>query len=181
MGIERKTIVCAHFGYLSHRKGTIEILEALNLMDVESLDKFHFIFAGEVDGEIYLDFHMLLNKLKQFVKITYLEGFVDFRVIESICKSSDFLLIPYLNSYQSSGVLGYSAQFNVPVIGPKNGLLGKLIKRYKLGICLSDVGRSSLKECFDVLEKKRFYHGSEYISDNSIPQFLEKINLKINE
>jgi hypothetical protein len=174
-------LVISHFGYLSKRKGTIEFLEAIRMLESASLNNYRFIFAGEVDQEIFAEFHRLLNVLKEIVDITYIDGFVDDSVLASICISSDYLMIPYTNVEQSSGILGYSAQFKIPVIGPKIGLLGKLIRRYNLGMVLENVDRFSLKIVMDSLNKSNKVIPSDYINENSPESFIYKIKIKISE
>ena len=44
-----------------------------------------------------------------------------------------------MNNSQSSGVLGYAAQFNVPVFSPSSNMLGKIVRKSKLGYISSDV------------------------------------------
>ena len=174
-------LVISHFGYLSQRKGTIEFLEAIRMLESSSINNYRFILAGEVDEMIFAEFHQLLNVLNGYVDITYFSGFVDDSIIGSICMSSDYIMIPYTNVEQSSGMLGYGAQFKVPVIGPKKGLLGKLIRRYELGILLENVDRFSLKIVLQSLIKSDKVIPSDYLKDNSADRFIDKIKIKISE
>jgi hypothetical protein len=63
------------------------------------------------------------------------DDFVDFWFHSfSFFNSSDVLFALISWTYQSSGVIGYSIQFNKPVIVSDQGLLGKLVRNNKIGI-----------------------------------------------
>lgn len=61
-----------------------------------------------------------------------------------------------MNNSQSSGVLGYAAQFNVPVFSPSSNMLGKIVRKSKLGYISSDVEILGIK-LFRVLPAKQAY------------------------
>lgn len=72
----------------------------------------------------------------------------------------------------SSGVLGYAALFNKPVIGPSDGLIGMLIKGNNLGITLESINTQSITNAF----KENITIGSNnYINKNSINEFCRII------
>lgn len=126
-------IVCSHFGALTERKGTLDILEAILETDKSHIKKFTFIFAGRVSLDIKQRFYELLAKAKMKTNIIVIDEYVDYGFICNICQISDFVIIPYKNTAQSSGVIAYCAQFNVPVVGPRTGLLGKNNKEKSFG------------------------------------------------
>lgn len=61
----------------------------------------------------------------------------------------DAILIPYKNTAQSSGLLGYAAQFNKPLLAPSNGLIGKLVNEYKLGYLLDNLSPRTIADNLD--------------------------------
>jgi len=128
-----------HFGVMNHRKGSLMILEAIELLSVEELKGMAFIFAGKIDKDIHDEFYLKYDELLYKATIIIIEGFCSYELLTDLCYSSDCVLTPYSNSSFSSGVLGYAASLNKPVIGPENGLLGKLIKRNCLGLTLVDM------------------------------------------
>lgn len=134
LGIGSSKKVFIHFGGLTRRKGTLEILDALFYVDKDKLENLTFVFAGRVIEDIKEEFYNKINRLKDKVQIIVFDQFCEYSLFAEICKIADYIIIPYRNTSQSSGVCSYAAQFKVPVIGPSEGLLGKIINNYKLGV-----------------------------------------------
>lgn len=132
-GIPETDIVFFHFGALAKRKGTMTILSALDMLNQEELTNKCFIFMGKIQDDIRNDFYSMYRQLRNKTKIIVFDEFCSYSRLASVCKLSNYLLLPYENVDCSSGVIGYAAQFGVPVISPKKGLLGKLVIRFKLG------------------------------------------------
>lgn len=134
LGISPSKKVFIHFGGLTRRKGTLEILDALFLVDKDCLKNMAFIFAGRVIEDIKEEFYNKINQLKEKVQIIVFDQFCEYSLFAEICRIADYIMIPYRNTAQSSGVCSYAAQFGVPVIGPAEGLLGNIINKFKLGV-----------------------------------------------
>ena len=171
-----------HFGGLVKRKGTLEILRAMKMLPVEELKKFRLIFAGYVRNEIREEFYSLVTSLKDDLEVEVHDDFVPYDTIERLCTISDYILIPYENTGQSSGVLAYAAKYSVPVVGPQQGMLGKIIRRYHLGICLESVKADALKKMFlsSAIFSPPIVH-TNYLQINSVNNFQEHIFMYINE
>lgn len=166
-----------HFGSLSERKGTLDILEALEDIKASELSKATFIFAGNLNYDIETVFRKKADALANKVQIKVYEGFCRYEFLGDLCSVSDYLLLPYRYCSSSSGLLGFAAQYNVPVIGPDKGLLGALIRAYKLG-CVYNVN-DPLK-LSPVLEKhindpSIKIDGRRYLRENNIINFQNKI------
>ncbi len=165
-------IVCLHFGALAERKGTLDILEAILETDKSHIIKFTFIFAGRVSLDIKQRFYELLAKAKMKTNIIVIDEYVDYGFICNICQISDFVIIPYKNTAQSSGVIAYCAQFNVPVVGPRTGLLGKIIKRNRLGILLENSSVECIRIFFNDPERYTYTLKTNYVKNNTISNFV---------
>lgn len=175
--IPKENIVYLHFGGLSARKGTLKILDALELIDEDKLKGKSFIFAGKIYDDIKDEFYKKYKNLHDKVQILCFDEFCEYSFLGSLCLSSDFILLPYSNTAQSSGIIGYGAQFNIPVVVPNSGLLGKLVKRYKLGYS-TDI--SSSDKIADFIKNKtvdNYYKNREtgYIVEHNISQFIQPI------
>lgn len=164
-----------HFGRLHERKGTIEILKAMKMLPSDKLKEFRLILAGNVNDKIRKEFFQLVDELKGDLELKIHDDFVSYEVLEEYCAVTDYILIPYKNTDQSSGVITYAAKYSIPVIGPAQGLLGKLIRRHHLGITLKSVNAESLKELFlsDKLTKTKI--NTNYLQNNSVSNFQEHI------
>ena len=145
-GISNESLVFIHFGGLTKRKGTLEILDALINIDCEKLKNKCFIFAGRVIEDIREEFYNKLEILKNKVQIIIIDKFCSYSLLAEICEISDFIIIPYKNTAQSSGVCSYAAQFKKPVIGTAEGLLGSLIRNNGLGYTIYNIDYKKIAE-----------------------------------
>ncbi len=168
--------VFLHFGGLTHRKGTLEILKAIELMSEKELEDKCFIFAGKVYEVIKEQFYQLFNQQSKRGQLICFDKFCDYSFFGSLCLSSDYILTPYKDTAQSSGMLGFAAQFNKPVIAPRENLIGKLVKRYNLGITLNQVDALSLASIIKSLNSTADREKpNSYLKVNNIDSFTNVI------
>lgn len=170
--IPDKNKVYLHFGRLTYRKGTLEILKAINIMDNKQLKEKTFIFAGRVYKEMHNEFYQLLELAKEKVQILVFDAFCEYDFLYNLCYTCDAILMPYQQNEMSSGVLGYAAVFNKPVIGPDGGLIGNIIKKYHLGYCLPAVNKNSIAQS---LTQDICCDSSSYVKDNDVNNFINTL------
>ena len=175
LNIPVEKIICIHFGALTARKGTLELMQAITLAQESALNKCCFIFAGEIYNDIKKSFYQLAKQAEKMTQIIIIDQFCDYEFIGSLCLTSDFILIPYKDSEQSSGVIGYAAQFGIPVVGPGWGLLGKLIKRNNLGFLLKNTSAFEITNFINNIERFSFSTKTNYIQNNTVIQFTNTI------
>lgn len=171
-------IVLVHAGGLGKRKGTFVFLDTLETLSENERKYFKIRLIGEaVSTEDQKKIISYINKNKSSLDIYFSNEFVSFKDLIREIKQSDFVLIPYFNWEQSSGILGYAAYCNRPVIGPAYGLLGNLIKKYKLGITLRDISCESLRNILIKLKKNHNYENNyeEYYNSRSKIEFSKRI------
>ncbi len=127
------------FGSLSERKGVFVALKALNLIHDEMLGRFECVFAGEVNEPGGREFLKTLEELmtrRPMLRVLVVNRFLTNEETASLFSSSDCVLAPYLESESSSGVIGHAAMHGKPIIGSSEGLPGRIICRYGLGVAL---------------------------------------------
>ena len=175
--VKEDAIVLSHIGVLSERKGTLNILKAIKEMSVVDRNQFVFVFAGKTDLDIKDEFYRLAAECSEKYRLIIKDYFCSYEEISAICKSSNVLLIPYLNNSQSSGVLGYAAQFNVPVFSPSSNMLGKIVRKSKLGYISSDVEILGIKTFLEscLLNKLMTIDDQEYLKLNTVNSFLNTL------
>jgi glycosyltransferase involved in cell wall biosynthesis len=170
--IDEEAIVFLHFGALTERKGSMDILQAISLMNTtKNIKPLCFIFAGQVMNDIKNDFYSLIESVNNDVKIYVYDEFCSYEFIGYLCNRSDYILIPYKNVLQSSGVIAYASYYKKPVIGPYEGLLGKLIRKYKLGITLKAISPESLIIFFENVSRYKSKVSQKYLENNTITNF----------
>lgn len=170
--ISQECNLFVQIGQLSSRKGTLEILDAITMLSDEEKQNMAFFFAGRVADDIRKSFYEKFNELKKNgVKLYLKDEFVSFRLLNSLCASCDCMLTPYKNTSQSSGAIGYAAQYGKPVIGPSKGLLGYLINYYKLGYQINDVSSFEIYKAISAF--KRIPVPDDYVKENQLSDFLK--------
>lgn len=171
LGIDISKKIFLHFGAMTERKGTLEILDAISLLSEEKLSDKVFLFAGKVNGDIKTQFYNKLDTLKTKANIKVFDEFCSFEFLFNLCYTCDVILIPYKEVMQSSGVIGYASHFRKPVIGPSAGLIGELIKQYHLGITIKQV---SAKLVADAIVKEFPDAKIDYAQGHTVENFIDE-------
>ena len=160
------------FRGLDGRKGTIDILKSIIASKKGELKDSCFVFAGRINKNTLNDFYDLLSVAKEKTRILVFDQFCSYDFLWNLCYSCDVILMPYHLTSLSSGILGYAAVFNKPVIGPDNGLIGNLIKKYELGI-------STQFPLKPEIYNNHIYNSEKgcslYVITNSVKKFREEI------
>ena len=172
LGVSPVEKLYLHFGGLDGRKGTIDILKSIIASQIGELKDSCFVFAGRINKNISNEFYDLLSVAKEKTKIMVFDQFCSYDFLWNLCFSCDVILMPYYLTNLSSGVLGYAALFHKPVIGPDNGLIGKLINKYHLGIATS-IPLTSQE--FKVQTDKTAAGCERYVMTNSLEKFKQII------
>ena len=162
-----------HFGGLTKRKGTLTILEAIQEIPLSYRETMAIVFAGKVYPDIYDSFYRLIEDLASTIYIKVFDYFCSNEQIADLCHTTDFIMIPYESEAQSSGIISHAAYHNKPVIGPDNGLLGKIIRRNKLGIALKELTPNALAK--SMLESIPYQTETKYKHKNTKELFIETI------
>lgn len=174
LGITKDAKIFLHFGAMDKRKGTIEILRAINLIPKENLEKYFFIFAGRLGDNLRTEFYDLANEAKlKGANIILRDEFCSYELLHSLCKTSDAILIPYLLTNLSSGVLGYASLHHKPVIGPSDGLIGQLIGENEIGSMIDEI--TPEKILCAITHFKPYRINNDYAEKNSIKSFIDTI------
>lgn len=159
-----------HFGGLGRRKGTLLIADAVSRM--KDAKGFTFIFAGKISKDCVKEFYQILENINNGAQILVYNEFCTYEFLNSLAYTADYMLIPYENVTQSSGVLGYAAQYDKPVIGPDAGLLGDLISCYGLGKLIKyPITVENLMQAILSYVSIEPVDGSLYRKENSIQSF----------
>lgn len=181
-GIDSQSLLFVHFGSLGIRKGTMVILESIEQLSDLNND-YAFIIAGRVSDSIKEPFYSLLSRVKsknESIKVIIEDTFCDYPYLGKLCEECDAILVPYLDTTRSSGILGYASQFHKPVIAPSSGLIGRLVKKYKLGYLLPSVNPTCLCNAYRSFNTRGFDKlNSEYVLSHDVHCFMEIIGSKL--
>lgn len=180
--IKQEKIVFAHFGGLSERKGTLNILDSISLLSTEQKANFVFVFAGKIDSDIKNIFYQKYHEIKDNAFLILKDDFCPYEYLASLCQGCDAILIPYLSTERSSGIVGYAAQFKKPVIAPASGLLGRIVKSYQLGIIIKDCKALTLVSTYTKIQDDyRLQNISKYCEINNTSNFQKVIKMNFRD
>ncbi len=171
--VQNNKIVLIHGGGLGKRKGTFTILKALELLDDKTLQQLSIHLVGSISNKEERSYVLNFINSHSKIDIMFTDSFVSFETLLTEIANGDYMLIPYENTEQSSGFLGYAAYYRKPVIGPANGLLGDLIKSYDLGLTVNPMTPEQLKNIFQSLSKGMITNAKvlEYTNSRTITNF----------
>jgi len=161
------------FGSLSSRKGIFHVIDALRCLPVTVLSQIEVIFAGKVIDKERDRFRSAISGLQRDrpkIRITLHDEFIPYKAIPVLFLESDCVLLPYSLTGASSGIIGHSALYGKPVIGPAKGLIGKQIKSYGLGIGIEPINGTSLAAAMIDFVKK----GPSNINNVGMQRFVEE-------
>jgi len=129
--------VLLHPGAIDHRKGTFEIIEAIDLLQENETVEYAILIVGRAKPDVE---KLILEKLAALKNtnftIVFDNSFVSNERLKSLFMQSFAILMPYKNPEASSGILGHAASSNKKVIVPKSGLIGDIVTKYNLGIVM---------------------------------------------
>ena len=175
IGISKDEKLFLHFGSLTKRKGSLMVLDIISRLPEDVLKKTCFVFAGRIWEDLDKEFYQRYELLKKRAHIIVFDKFCTYEFFGNLCKSCDYIILPYMNTSNSSGIISYGAQFRVPVIVPANGLVPKLVRRYKMGkVIKGDFVDEMVKEIPSLLESNICYSDS-YLNGRSVADFSNVI------
>lgn len=166
--------IILHFGAMSKAKGSLQLLQALEYSSGD-LDNYYFIFAGVISDAIKDDFYRVYTKIRS-KNILLFDRFCDYSFISNLIYTCDAIVIPYIHSSQSSGVVAHAAYFHKPLIVLRDGFVGRIVRNYGLGICIED--STPVNVIQGILNIDNFNFNSKcdrYVKDHTVDEFCTQI------
>jgi glycosyltransferase involved in cell wall biosynthesis len=138
LAIEPGRMVLLMFGELSRRKGTFQMLEAVAQMDPTEAGRIALVMAGPIADSDRESLQIMAGRIQQTgsAQLVVEDRFIPDREIQEFFAACDVVVAPYQRHIGMSAVLVRAARAGKPVLGPDRGLLGDLIRRERLGICV---------------------------------------------
>ncbi|PAX54868.1 glycosyl transferase family 1 [Brunnivagina elsteri CCALA 953] len=136
LGIEPNRQIFLSFGRLSEgRKGVPQLVEAISLLSPDIQQNLCLLFVGEPNSK---QLEAWLTPIRQLdsLKIVTRYGYVPESEVNSYFQLADVVLAPYQRHVGMSGILLQAAAANKPVLSSDYGLMGEMIRRYRLGLAV---------------------------------------------
>lgn len=183
LGVEGNRQIALLFGALTGRKGIYETLDALLDLPSQLQSSLCIVLAGQVNLQ---DHKRLVAKIAEIHSASAVQIISQFEfLIESevpvYFQMADIVLAPYQHHIGMSGILLQAAVAGKPVLSSNFGLMGEMVKKYRLGLAIDSskpseiaTGLSSLlvrnnAKPFDVVQMKIF------AQENSADKFARVI------
>ena len=153
LGIPMSKTVILVYGTLTPRKGIQELLDAL--AEYDAPEGMSVLLAGRPSEQI----KDLINQAEcqSLVREGRLFRQFQFHDVVEECEvfsAADVVWIAYVQDFcGSSGVLHQAASYRLPVIAGTNGLIGKLVSEFKLGIIVNPRNHAALVSALNELSQ----------------------------
>jgi len=135
------------FGHLTERKGTLTLLESLRLIPEHVAARLTVILAGKIDSAIadrVATLRQRLEVLQPDLVLTLVDRRLSTGEIGALVARADVVLAPYQRFVGSSGVLLWAARAGKPLLTQDFGLIGPLVRRYRLGLAVASDRQEAL-------------------------------------
>lgn len=179
--VDTKRRIFLSFGSINERKNILNILSSLTLLNARDQSNISFFLFGKcLSEELKENIESLVARLKidnPNIDIRINNRYSSEEEMAELFSLSDVILIPYLNFYASSGVLGHAAKNNTPSIVSKNGVMSEVVQEYKIGTTVDPSNLKSIaKQIKEYLDKEDItINGSNYVESHSKEAFSKVI------
>jgi glycosyltransferase involved in cell wall biosynthesis len=138
LGIEKHRRIFLMFGALDNRKGIHQLLDAIQLLSSELTQNLCLLILGKTNFLEQANIQPKIAEVRQTHPIQLIESyqFVPENEVPQYFQMADVVLAPYQRHVGMSGILLLAAAAAKPVISSNYGLMGELVRRYKLGLAV---------------------------------------------
>ena len=139
-------------GSLAPRKGCIEALLAFAELGKATDRRISLRIVGRFRSEEPLfrrracELVDSINLLASHLDVRLEEGFVEDDVLSREFANADCILVPYLEFYGSSGMIGHACRYRKPILACRDGLIGEIVRDRSLGICIDPRDRKGFSQ-----------------------------------
>ena len=142
LGINASRMILLHAGTSRQEKGLSDVCKALSSLDPSLSDRLLLLRAGKVDAS---DAPMLKELVDRGVAHS-LDRYLSEEELSHCFAACDWVLLPYRNQSESSGILIHAAAQNRPVIASNYGWIGQCTHDYGLGLSFRHLDTGALAE-----------------------------------
>ena len=174
LGLPFDKKIFLHLGTDRLEKGLGDLCRAFSGLPEDRKGKSLVFRAGRVKPEEC----PLLQTLLEGGYARILDVYLSQEQIDLCYRASDWVLLPYRDQKESSGILVNAAANNRPVIVSDYGLISKWTKAYKLGLCFEHKNIQDLAEKLELslgIEEFPSSGMTQFAHDNSPESFMETL------
>lgn len=168
-GAARRPYCFLMAGSIAPRKGCLEVLAAFAIL-AESIDRpIRLQILGRFREE-YRDYrNRVFERVKQLnarpgITVVVEDRFISDQELQEAFAEADCILAPYLDFYGSSGMIGYACRYQKPLLACRDGLIGEIVQKQRLGLVVNPRYVSSLSSAMACMVKGDFEYSKESAS-----------------
>jgi glycosyltransferase involved in cell wall biosynthesis len=172
ISLEKKILL--HPGTIDSRKGTYEIIEAIDFLNEEDISSYAILIVGRAKPEIEKTIVKKIKALKnENFSIVFSNEFVSNERLKSLFIQSEAVLMPYKNPEASSGILGHAALANKCILAPDLGLIGEIIQNYSLGVLIDRVLPKDIADGINLIKDYNVENSKhlEYVNGHTVEKY----------
>lgn len=150
-------------GSIDEKKNVPKSLEAL--AQSKELKAAQVLIVGKVNQSYRQDLYHFLDDFKKknpHIEITTDDRYISQKEFHRYVLASNAILMIYRDFYSSSGIFGFACMYRKPVITSNIGLVGQLVKDYKIGYAADPLSPGNISEKIDLLYRNRFAVDGDY-------------------
>lgn len=136
LAIEPGRQVFLLFGALTTRKGIHQILDAASQLPLEYCERLCILMIGESNLQVKLNAQIAEICRSKPIQFIQNHEFVPDSMVPAYFQIADVVLATYQYHVGSSGILLWAAAAQKPVLSSDYGLMGELVRRYRLGMAV---------------------------------------------
>ncbi|WP_273214424.1 glycosyltransferase [Runella zeae] len=181
-GIPSEKMIFLIYGHLSERKNVPNILEALTSLSTTQHQQMCILICGEPEIGYETALYSAIEKAeKKYPDVSFVKHIRFFNPNDTneAIKLADVVLVPYINFFSSSNILGLAAKYSKPMIASKLGVMGALVHQYKLGLTVAPQKPAAIAEAikYYLNHLSATIDGQKYLEDHTAEVFCKKILL----
>lgn len=168
-------------GIIEERKGIFQLFNAIKKMDPSF--GFSFLLAGKVESKVSVAVNEEVKILqKAGYNIELKDKYLTNAEFAGYIMQSDVVLLPYITKGASSGILGHAAYAKKPILGTEFGLIGQIIKNYRLGETFNPFDTDKFAKLLKEKKSINFdnFTRSEYVKENNFSSFCRNLLRDLN-
>jgi glycosyltransferase involved in cell wall biosynthesis len=186
--IEQHRRIFLLFGALDERKGIYQFLEAIQLVSSELCQNLCLLLVGKTNAIEQANIQKKIAETRQFHTFQLVEcyDFIPENEVPTYFQLADVVLAPYQRHVGMSGILLLAAAAGKPVLSSNYGLMGALIRHYKLGLAVDTTIPKEIAKALTryLLESPNLFgdpsHMRVFAEQNSIDNYTSTIFQYLN-
>lgn len=164
------------FGSIDTRKNLISIIDALRLLPSNIKQNIHLVISGKLGIDAREKYIEHIEKYKDEISIAYNDDFVKGEEREILFQNCDLVMMPYINFYSASSVVGHAICYSKNIIAPNRGLLGKIVSNNRIGLTVDPYNLHEIKDAVTQLlyNNSNFNYNGKSLMEEYSPSVFSK-------